>query len=72
MVSQFKILVSLLGKKKGYICVSCVNSTVVYNELVSSNQIHQGIWVIKATFVMNLNSVLQILCLVIIMPKFRK
>lgn len=72
MVSQFKILVSLLGKKKGYICVLCVNSTVVYSELVSSNQIHQGIWVIKATFAMNLNSVLQILCLVIIMPKFRK
>ena len=59
MVSQFKILVSLLGKERGYICVSCVNLTVVYNELVSSNQIQQGTWVIKAASAMTLSSVLQ-------------
>lgn len=58
MVSQFKILVSLLGKKRGYICISCVNLTV-NNELVSSNHIQQGIRVIKAASPMTLNSSLQ-------------
>lgn len=59
MVSQFKILVSLLGKKRGYVCIFCVNFIVFNNELVPFNQIQQGIWVMKVTSVMNLNSILQ-------------
>lgn len=59
MVSQFKILVSLLGKKRGYVCFSCVNLIVFNNELVPFNQVQQGIWVIKVTSLMNLNSILQ-------------
>lgn len=59
VVSQFKILVSLLGKKRGYVCFSCVNLIVFNNELVPFNQIQQGLWVIKVTSLMNLNSILQ-------------